>query len=183
MSKTLPAWVLILGLMVIVVVTSCTRSSDPAAREASGSRPGETSSEHGGSVAGEDVAAAADSVNAATDYERSVRDLFADDCVTCHSAAARAGHLDLESPGLAERLVGVRSPDAEAFVYVEPGAPERSYLLMKVKGVDGISGRRMPPGGNALEAEDVSLLESWISSLAPTGGTSEPAATGETSAK
>jgi hypothetical protein len=45
---------------------------------------------------------------------------------------------------------------------VKPGAPEDSYLVMKLEGRTGIDGVQMPNGQNPLTAEDLQKVKTWI---------------------
>jgi hypothetical protein len=49
---------------------------------------------------------------------------------------------------------------------VDTAAPEKSYLLAKIKGKPGIVGKRMPADRNPLTADQVRQIEDWIKSLA-----------------
>jgi hypothetical protein len=48
---------------------------------------------------------------------------------------------------------------------VAPGAPDSSYLIAKLTGVNMCSGERMPRGGAALPAAQIDTIRSWISGL------------------
>ncbi len=45
---------------------------------------------------------------------------------------------------------------------VKPGAPEDSYLVMKLEGRLGIDGVQMPNGQNPMTAEDLQKVKTWI---------------------
>ena len=51
---------------------------------------------------------------------------------------------------------------------VEPGAPERSYLILKLRGDPSISGERMPQDGPPyLSDEQIDAIAAWIRAGAP----------------
>jgi hypothetical protein len=52
-----------------------------------------------------------------------------------------------------------------ALMRVTPGAPDSSYLVMKITGTPGIIGSRMPFGRDPLSNEDVATIVEWINSL------------------
>lgn len=60
-------------------------------------------------------------------------------------------------------LVNVQSSDP-AYLLVEPGDPQNSYLVMKV---EGRAGSRMPLTGTPLTANQIQTIRNWIASGAP----------------
>ena len=93
-----------------------------------------------------------------------VSEVFAVSCTFsgCHSGEQPAGDLSLEGD-FAARIVGVASEQRSGFLLVEPGNPDESYLLLKVRGDDEIISQQMPPG-NPLPAEQVEIIRAWIAS-------------------
>jgi hypothetical protein len=63
--------------------------------------------------------------------------------------------------------VGANSAQVDTLALVAPGDPERSYLVMKVRGDEGILGKVMPPGGKRLADESMAALVAWVSGMAP----------------
>lgn len=63
--------------------------------------------------------------------------------------------------------VGVASTELDTLALVEPGRPDRSYLIMKVAGDPRIKGKRMPKGEEPLPAEEIKALKEWVVALAP----------------
>lgn len=62
-------------------------------------------------------------------------------------------------------LVSKPSVGAPAIMRVEPGAPDKSYLVMKLEGTHidhGGSGARMPFGGLPLDDGDMAKIRAWI---------------------
>ena len=95
-------------------------------------------------------------------------EIFTPRCATsgCHSGTTRAGGLSLQAEDIATAIVDVPSAAKPDYKLVAPGDPVNSYLLMKMRGDEGIAGDRMPPGG-ALEDEQVALVEEWVEAGAP----------------
>ena len=93
-----------------------------------------------------------------------VSEIFSVSCALsgCHSGAWPAAGLSLEGD-FATRIVGVASGQRPDFKLVNPGNPDSSYLLIKVRGNDEIVSQQMPPGGT-LPAEQVETIRVWIAS-------------------
>ena len=80
----------------------------------------------------------------------------------CHSGGDPAADLSLEGD-FATRIVGVDSGQRPDFKLVDPGNPDESYLLLKVRGDDEIISQQMPPG-TPLPAEQMEIIRAWIAS-------------------
>jgi len=97
----------------------------------------------------------------------------------CHSGKRPEVGLSLEPDKLPASVVGVASREMPDLKIVDVAAPEKSYLLHKIKGEPGIVGKRMPANHDPLPEEDIRLIEDWIKSLSanPSGAKafSEPA--------
>jgi hypothetical protein len=95
--------------------------------------------------------------------------LFTPTCALagCHNAASARAGLVLEDGLTFEETVNVASSQVPSIDIVEPGDPERSYLIKKLRGDSDISGARMPDGGPFLSAERIADVASWIDSGAP----------------
>lgn len=99
--------------------------------------------------------------------------LFAKTCGTtgCHDATTKAEALDLVSPGVASRLVGVPSVEGVGLL-IDPSTPSKSVLYTKLLPSPPF-GARMPTGG-ALDASTTQCVLAWITSQAssppPAGG-------------
>ena len=93
-----------------------------------------------------------------------VSEVFAMSCAFsgCHSGEEPAAGLSLEGD-FAARIVGVASEQRSDLKLVDPGNPNKSYLLIKVRGDDAIISQQMPPG-NPLSAEQVEIIRAWIAS-------------------
>lgn len=81
----------------------------------------------------------------------------------CHSAAEPAAGLDLASPGVEARLLGVPSATCDGQIRVVPGHPEQSFLFDKVSRSSPACGTPMPPAG--MPADEQACIEQWIASL------------------
>ena len=63
----------------------------------------------------------------------------------------------------AARIIGVASGQRPDLKLVDPGNPDSSYLLIKVRGDDEIVSQQMPPD-KVLPAEQVEIIRAWIAS-------------------
>jgi OmcA/MtrC family decaheme c-type cytochrome len=91
-------------------------------------------------------------------------------CATaaCHSGSPPVAFPALDAGVAWDTLVGVPSGQASMSL-VEPGAPEASYLVYKLRGdatSAGGSGLPMPTDG-LLDAADIAAIEAWILNGAP----------------
>ena len=93
-------------------------------------------------------------------------------CVTCHAGAAAPLGLRLDAGNAFSNLVGVPSRQT-GLLRVEPGNPDRSYLVRKLEGTAS-EGEQMPLGGPALPQSTIDFLRQWITDGAQpdTGGPS-----------
>lgn len=95
-----------------------------------------------------------------------VRALVKSHCAGCHKGAFAPKQLKLGTDALPASVVGVASKEKPDLMLVAPGSPETSYLVLKVKGSEGISGKRMPPPPKTpLMEEEIALIGEWIKSL------------------
>lgn len=89
-------------------------------------------------------------------FEKDIRPIFREFCFDCHGAAEKPeAALDL-------RLVRFMLKGGESGPAIDPGDPQASYLLDRVK-----SGE-MPPGEAHLPPEKITILEQWIKQGATT---------------
>lgn len=95
------------------------------------------------------------------DYPTQIQPIWDASCVNCHQEGEGSGGLNLIT-GLSYRsMVGVPSLLVPGKVMVEPGNPERSFLLEKLRCGDPQTGDRMPPG-TRLSLESQALVRDWI---------------------
>jgi hypothetical protein len=73
--------------------------------------------------------------------------------------------LDLDSPDVASRLVGVPSQEVPAEDLISSTAPQSSYLLQKLKPNPSV-GLQMPYAGTPLTAAQLACVEAWVDSVA-----------------
>ncbi len=89
-------------------------------------------------------------------FERDVRPIFREYCFDCHGGGeAPEANLDL-------RLVRFLLRGGDSGAAIVPGKPAESYLLERVKNGE------MPPGEAHVPAEQIAVLERWISDGAKT---------------
>ncbi len=94
----------------------------------------------------------------------------------CASAACHSGNppasapLSLD-PDLAwASLVGQPAQQLPSMAQVEPGRPDQSYLLLKMRGIAGSAGgvaTPMPVGDQPVSDGDLAAIEAWILNGAP----------------
>ncbi len=93
-------------------------------------------------------------------------------CATtsCHSGNPPAPPPQLDADAAYAALVGVQSQQS-SLKLVEPGAPERSYLVYKIRGdagaVGGSTPTPMPSGDSLLDEDTIRAIEAWIANGAP----------------
>ena len=84
----------------------------------------------------------------------------------CHAALGAQQGMNL-SPGAAYiNIVRVPSAERPDLHRIEPGDPDRSYLVKKLRGDPDITGLRMPNGGTLTPAE-IQLVIDWVRRGAP----------------
>lgn len=111
----------------------------------------------------------------ATTLERLQQDVFTPTCATafCHDGTFASAGLNLTEGQSHSALVGVLPTNAAArargWLRVEPGVPERSFLLLKCRRdlADPTLGSRMPLGASPLDDEVLARIEAWILRGAP----------------
>jgi mono/diheme cytochrome c family protein len=95
-----------------------------------------------------------------------VKALFKEHCAVCHKGVFAPKGLKLAPDALPGSVVNVASKEKPDLKRVVPGSPNTSYLLMKVRGAEGISGTIMPPPRKTpLTADEIALLEKWVEGL------------------
>jgi hypothetical protein len=101
-------------------------------------------------------------------------------CATsgCHSGKSPRMKLNLERASILESLRDVQSRQIDTLKLVDTKKPERSYLIMKLKGTKGIRGDRMPIDAKPLKNEDIQTIELWIHSVAVLDTTKQNASGG-----
>ena len=89
------------------------------------------------------------------DFQRDVQPIFQKKCVACH--------------GQSNQMNGLRLDDGEAAlkggysgVAISPGSSSTSPLVARVTATE--KGKRMPPAGDPLSADQIATLKAWIDS-------------------
>ena len=86
----------------------------------------------------------------------------------CHAAASASGELVLEAGQAYGQIVSRPAVGNSSLDRIEPGDPERSYLIKKLRGDPDITGARMPldnPG--SLTQEQMDGIVGWVLAGAP----------------
>jgi len=86
-------------------------------------------------------------------------------CVACHTNVGRtpAGGLNLVAGSSYAALVNAASLGKPGEVLVVPGNPDASYLVKKLEGDSGITGKRMPRNGPPyLTSGQVLVIRRWV---------------------
>jgi len=92
-----------------------------------------------------------------------VQKVFKNHCIRCHTGTKPPKGLSLMA-GRSASVVGAPSAEVPELLLINPDDPGASYLLKKVRGDEGISGKRMPIGGR-LTPEELKVLEDWAAGL------------------
>jgi hypothetical protein len=101
--------------------------------------------------------------------------VFATTCATsgCHSTADKAAGLDLQTPGLASRVVGACANGGTGAL-VDPSHPAESVLNAKL-GAKPPYGARMPFGKTPLDDATTACVLAWIGEQMGSGACSPDA--------
>ncbi|HEX5717945.1 MAG TPA: hypothetical protein VF179_17430 [Thermoanaerobaculia bacterium] len=86
----------------------------------------------------------------------------------CHAASAASGEMILEAGQAYGQIVNRPAVGNSSLDRIEPGDPERSYMIKKLRGDPDITGERMPldnPG--SLTQEQMDGIVGWILAGAP----------------
>jgi hypothetical protein len=110
-----------------------------------------------------------------------VEKIMQQSCATsgCHQGAFAKKKLNLESAKFLAALVDRPSLQAEKYKLVDTENPQKSYLLIKVRGDSGMVESRMPIEAPPLQAEEIKALEDWVYSLKKATVKTEKALPGE----
>src|SRR5688572_13261286 len=113
--------------------------------------------------------AGAPAASSAVSFSRDLVPVLKASCASCHLTGDEAGNLALHPGAAYKSLVGVQSIEGK-WLRVKPGAPDESYLLMKIDGTHldaGGSGGRMPFNMEPLDAATRQRFRDWIAAGAP----------------
>ena len=117
--------------------------------------------------------AGADSIRSA--LQEKVTVIFQRSCATsgCHRGKNAKIGLDLEPDKMNEALVDKPSRQKGSLKLVDTSNPDKSYLLMKIRGDKGISGKLMPIWVKPLTKEEIETVTKWIGTLESTESDNE----------
>lgn len=89
-------------------------------------------------------------------FNQQVRPLLVSHCLPCHGGVKQKAGLSLVTREQA------MAPTASGFSVIQPGTPDRSYLIERVE--DSNDDSRMPPPehGRRLSEDEVQILKQWI---------------------
>lgn len=99
--------------------------------------------------------------------------IFDASCTVCHSGAAAPLGLRLDANDSFVGLVGTPSRQVSSLLRVEPGNPDRSYLIRKLEGT-ATEGDPMPLGGPPLPQATIDFVRQWILDGAPPASGTNP---------
>jgi hypothetical protein len=83
----------------------------------------------------------------------------------CHTGKHPEARLLLDPAAMLKSTTNVPSREIPSLMRVNTQKPEKSYLLMKIRGDAGIRGERMPRGGPYLKSEEIKTIQLWLESL------------------
>lgn len=107
--------------------------------------------------------------SAAYTFTRIQTEIFSPICAQagCHDSATASGGQVLEAGVAYSNIVGVRSTEVSTLNRIEPGDPERSYMVKKLRGDADIVGARMPLVGGPLSQSQIDGIIGWVRAGAP----------------
>ena len=111
-------------------------------------------------VSGRPLDESADVPLAAT-LESIQANVFDPSCVVCHSGAAAPLGLRLDAANSFIGLVAAPSRQDGSLLRVDPGDPDRSYLIQKLEGTAS-EGEQMPLGGAPIPQATIDFVRQWI---------------------
>jgi hypothetical protein len=90
--------------------------------------------------------------------------IFGESCEgnTCHNAKDHQYDLDLQSPGVAARLVNQPSLEIGTLLLIDPSNWSQSFLLLKVEEAQPPAGSQMPQQGTKLNSAQIACLQQWV---------------------
>lgn len=83
----------------------------------------------------------------------------------CHQGNSPPKGLNLEKDVFLDSVLNIPSQEVPSLKLVDTKNPEKSYLLMKIKGSRGIKGARMPAYSPPLSSKEIQTVQEWINSL------------------
>lgn len=102
------------------------------------------------------------------DMYSAVQEIFTARCIACHAGSAAPQGLILSENFSYDAIVNIQSNQQTNLDLVEPGQPEESYLIHKIRGDAGITGGQMPRNGPPfLDESQIQTIVDWVSAGAP----------------
>lgn len=103
-----------------------------------------------------------DGVSDDPSFAQDLQPVFNNRCATqqCHGDAEQAGLSLVDGEAYGE-LVLTQSTSEPEYFRVMPGAPDSSYLVIKIEGNQSV-GSRMPLTGGPLDSDTIQLIRNWI---------------------
>ena len=101
-------------------------------------------------------------------FTRVQTEVFSVSCALsgCHAGVAPTGGMDLSVGVAYQNTVGVTSTERGDLKRIEPGDPERSYLVKKIRGDSDITGGAMPLIGSITTGQRQLVID-WVRRGAP----------------
>jgi len=118
-------------------------------------------------------AAATTSDGGRVSFGRDIAPVLTTSCTTrsCHGGGEKPPILrrGMDAEALRAALVGIASEDRPDHAYIEPGAPDASYLLQKLEGrlndaecTEHDCGDPMPLDNPSLSADTIAKIRAWV---------------------
>ncbi len=106
--------------------------------------------------------------NPSATFTRVQNEVFTPSCAIagCHASLGAQQGMSLAAGSAYGNTVRVRSVEQPALYRVDPGSPNTSYLVKKLRGDPDITGLQMPAGGTLTPAQ-LQLVVDWVSRGAP----------------
>jgi hypothetical protein len=101
------------------------------------------------------------------DFQSIQDNVFTPICSPCHSGANAPRGLMLDAAHSYNLLVGVPSVEVPSLDRVKAGAPDNSYIIIKLTNGAGIVGSQMPLGESPLPQATIDVIRQWITNGAP----------------
>ncbi len=116
-----------------------------------------------GQEQGQNVKPASKSDSLFTLLQGDVVKIFTKNCSVsgCHSGAYPKKKLTLEEKKMSNALIDVPSLQIDSLKLVDTQQPEKSYLLMKIRGDQKIVDSRMPIDAPPLKENEIKTIETW----------------------
>jgi hypothetical protein len=101
-------------------------------------------------------------------FTRVQNEVFTVSCAIagCHAALGAREGMNLSAGAAYANTVLVPATERPSLNRIEPGDPDQSYLVKKLRGDPNITGLRMPDGGT-LTPDEIQLVIDWVRRGAP----------------